>query len=121
MISYNEAVVEVCSMHVGQPPQRTGLRATMWFVMELVQELGGCEIVLVEPVSMDMTLEAQSVSGSAVHRSLTLVVNIVSYWVGNSTRCFTQVDLKHRLGLSPTKSLGVQPFHVCVIASQVCD
>ena len=30
-------------------------------------------------------------------------------WV-NSTKCFTQCDLKHRLGISPTKSLGVQPF-----------
>jgi len=38
--------------------------------MELVQELDDCEIVLVEPVSMDMTLEAQSVSGSAVLKSL---------------------------------------------------
>ena len=81
--------------------------------MELVQELGGCEIVLVEPVSMDMTLEAQRVSGSAVRGvsdKCPLVVNVVSHWVGSSTECFTQLDLKHPLGISSTKSRGVQPF-----------
>jgi len=75
---------------------------------------------------MDMTLEAQSVSGSAVRRvsdKCPLVVNVVSHWVGISTECFTQFDLKHRLGISPTKSLGVQPVEIyaCVYASLVCE
>ena len=80
--------------------------------MELVQELGGCEIVLVEPVSMDMTLEAQNISGSAVRRvsgECTFVVNLVSYWVGAHTHTHAH-SKRRKKRTKPIDSITHRPW-----------